>query len=61
MSFIPSMRAGPDGCHPHGRRYRLPRWRHGWPAAIAQVIPLSGDFQLVEGFNLNGIEATHWG
>ena len=40
--------------------YRLPLWRHGWPAATAQVIPLSGDFQLVEGFNLNGIEATHW-
>ncbi|HSK41272.1 MAG TPA: hypothetical protein VK943_16025, partial [Arenibaculum sp.] len=40
--------------------YRLPLWRHGWPAATAQVVPLSGDFQLVEGFNLNGIEATHW-
>jgi sugar lactone lactonase YvrE len=39
--------------------YRLPLWRHGWPAAKAQVVPLSGDFQLVEGFNLNGIEATH--
>jgi sugar lactone lactonase YvrE len=39
--------------------YRLPLWRHGWPAATAQVVPLSGDFQLVAGFNLNGIEATH--
>ena len=23
------------------------------------MVPLSGDFQLVQGFNLNGIEATH--
>ena len=38
--------------------YRLPLW-HGWPAATAQVVRLSGDFQLVPGFNLNGIEATH--
>jgi sugar lactone lactonase YvrE len=38
--------------------YRLPLWRHGRPAATAQAVPLSGDFQLVEGFNLNGIEAT---
>ena len=38
--------------------YRLPLW-HGWPATAAQVVPLSGDFQLVPGFNLNGIEATH--
>jgi sugar lactone lactonase YvrE len=41
--------------------YRLPLWRHGWPAATAHVVPLSGDFQLVEGFNLNGIEAAHRG
>jgi sugar lactone lactonase YvrE len=39
--------------------YRLPLGRHGWPAATAQVVPLSGDFQLVPGFNLNGIEAAH--
>jgi hypothetical protein len=40
--------------------YKLPLWWHGWPATTAQVVPLSGDFQLVPGFNLNGIEATHW-
>jgi len=34
-------------------------WRDGSPAATAQDVPLSGDFQLVPGFNLNGIEAAH--
>ena len=38
--------------------YKLPLSRHGSPAATAQEIPLSGDFQLVQGFNLNGIEAV---
>jgi sugar lactone lactonase YvrE len=39
--------------------YRLPLGRDGSPAATAQEVPLSGDFQLVPGFNLNGIEAAH--
>jgi sugar lactone lactonase YvrE len=38
--------------------YRLSLGRHGSPAATVQEIPLSGDFQLVDGFNLNGIEAA---
>ena len=38
--------------------YKLPLRRHGWPAASARVIPLSGDVRLVDGFNLNGIVAT---
>lgn len=38
--------------------YRLPRAANGTPAASAHVVPLSGDFQLGPGFNLNGIDAT---
>jgi sugar lactone lactonase YvrE len=39
--------------------YRLPLGKKGEPAAAAQTIPLTGDFQLVAGqFNLNGIDAT---
>jgi sugar lactone lactonase YvrE len=38
--------------------YRLPLAKHGRPAASAQAVPLTGDFQLAQGFNLNGIDAT---
>ncbi len=38
--------------------YRLPLTGGGTPAATATVVPLTGDFQLVPGFNLNGIDAT---
>ena len=38
--------------------YRVPLSNSGVPAASAQVVPLTGDFQLVAGFNLNGIDAT---
>jgi sugar lactone lactonase YvrE len=38
--------------------YRVPLSKNGAPAASAQVVPLTGDFQLVAGFNLNGIDAT---
>ena len=38
--------------------YRLPLTRGGTPAATAVVVPLTGDFQLVPGFNVNGIDAT---
>ena len=38
--------------------YRVALSRNGVPAATAQTIQLSGDFQLVPGFNLNGIDAT---
>jgi sugar lactone lactonase YvrE len=38
--------------------YRVPLSKNGVPAASAQVVPLTGDFQLVAGFNLNGIDAT---
>jgi sugar lactone lactonase YvrE len=38
--------------------YRLLLRHRGRPAVTAQALPLSGDFQLVEGFNLNGIEAA---
>jgi sugar lactone lactonase YvrE len=38
--------------------YKLPLSKNGRPAASAQTVPLSGDFQLVSGFNLNGIDAT---
>ena len=38
--------------------YRLPLGSGGVPAATAQVVPLTGDYQQVPGFNLNGIEAT---
>jgi sugar lactone lactonase YvrE len=38
--------------------YRLPLVKNGRPAGSAQAVPLTGDFQLVSGFNLNGIDAT---
>jgi sugar lactone lactonase YvrE len=38
--------------------YRLPLSKNGRPAAAAQTVQLTGDFQLASGFNLNGIDAT---
>ena len=38
--------------------YRLALSRNGAPAASASPLPLTGDFQLQAGFNLNGIDAT---
>jgi sugar lactone lactonase YvrE len=38
--------------------YRLPLAKNGRPASAAQAVPLTGDFRLVSGFNLNGIDAT---
>ena len=38
--------------------YRVELAANGSPAATATPLPLTGDFQLVPGFNLNGIEAT---
>jgi sugar lactone lactonase YvrE len=38
--------------------YSVALSKNGNPAASAQSIPLTGDFQLVAGFNLNGIDAT---
>ncbi len=38
--------------------YRLPLGKNGTPAASARAVQLTGDFQLVSGFNLNGIDAT---
>ena len=38
--------------------YRVALAKNGAPAATAQTVPLTGDFQLVAGFNLNGIDAT---
>jgi len=38
--------------------YKLVLAGDGTPAAAAQRLSLSGDFQLTGGFNLNGIEAT---
>jgi sugar lactone lactonase YvrE len=38
--------------------YRLPLSKDGSPAASAQAVALTGDFRLVSGFNLNGIDAT---
>ena len=38
--------------------YRITLSKNGVPAAVAETIPLTGDFQLVGGFNLNGIDAT---
>jgi sugar lactone lactonase YvrE len=37
--------------------YRIARAKNGSPGA-ATTLPLTGDFQLVSGFNLNGIDAT---
>jgi sugar lactone lactonase YvrE len=38
--------------------YRVALSKNGAPAATATSLPLTGDFQLVGGFNLNGIDAT---
>jgi len=39
--------------------YRLPRAKGGSPASTAELLPVTGDFELVPGVNnLNGIEAT---
>jgi sugar lactone lactonase YvrE len=38
--------------------YRLALAKNGAPAASAQAVQLTGDFQLASGFNLNGIDAT---
>jgi sugar lactone lactonase YvrE len=38
--------------------YRLALSKNGAPAATAQSVALTGDFQLMPGFNLNGIDAT---
>ena len=38
--------------------YRLPLGSDGAPSAAAQTVPLTGDYQQVAGFNLNGIDAT---
>jgi hypothetical protein len=38
--------------------YRIALAPNGTPAATATTIPLTGDFTLVDGFNLNGIAAT---
>jgi sugar lactone lactonase YvrE len=41
--------------------YKVPLAPNGRPAATFETIPLTGDFQLVAGFNLNGIDATQDG
>jgi sugar lactone lactonase YvrE len=38
--------------------YRVPLAPDGTPAAAAQTVTLTGDFQLTPGFNLNGIVST---
>lgn len=38
--------------------YRVALSKNGAPASSAQSVALTGDFQLVSGFNLNGIDAT---
>ena len=38
--------------------YRVALSKNGAPATTATSLPLTGDFQLVGGFNLNGIDAT---
>jgi sugar lactone lactonase YvrE len=38
--------------------YKVELSKNGAPAASSSAIPLTGDFQLVGGFNLNGIDAT---
>ena len=38
--------------------YRVGLTKNGAAAAAASALPLTGDFQLVGGFNLNGIDAT---
>jgi sugar lactone lactonase YvrE len=41
--------------------YRVELGANGAPAATATTLQLTGDFQLVAGFNLNGIDATQDG
>jgi hypothetical protein len=41
--------------------YRVALAKNGAPAASVGVVSLTGDFQLVGGFNLNGIDATRDG
>lgn len=38
--------------------YRVPLSKNGVPAQVSQAVPLTGDFKMVAGFNLNGIDAT---
>ncbi len=38
--------------------YRVPLDRSGVPTGDVEVLPLTGDFKLVDGFNANGIEVT---
>ena len=38
--------------------YRVALSKNGSPAASAHAVPLTGDYQLCAGFNLNGIDAT---
>ena len=38
--------------------YRVVLSKNGIPATSAEPVPLTGDFQLASGFNLNGIDAT---
>jgi hypothetical protein len=38
--------------------YRLPLSEDGTPATALETVPVTGDFTLGAGFNLNGIEAT---
>ena len=38
--------------------YKVPLSPNGTPATTFETIPLSGDYQHVAGFNLNGIDAT---
>ncbi len=38
--------------------YRVALSKNGAPAAMSTPVPLTGDLQLVDGYNLNGIDAT---
>jgi hypothetical protein len=38
--------------------YKVPLAKNGRPSTSFQTVPLTGDFQLMPGFNLNGIDAT---
>ncbi len=38
--------------------YRVPLDRSGVPTGSVEVLPLTGDYELVDGFNANGIEVT---
>ena len=46
---------------PRNMIWSIPLDRHGRPAGPARAIPLTGDFTLVAGTNLNGIAATENG